>query len=336
MEPRLQKIARLLRHGRYLFVKSQRPIDFQHIPTTFLRGMWTLAQNKAAEARIESGFFRDNLIVVVGIAKAGTKSMVRALRVLQDSFRPLNGAFGPIWRPIMTRGRYFAFHGSADLQLEIAIDVLDGGVVHTHSNPNYRSCYVLERLGCKHIILFRHPLSRLAPIYCACLQGVDDRVDPSLRPRFFVDSIYPIRSDVFDSNRNIDEVMCYLITGGYLEASLQWMASWLEFRDPHKSIVVKHEDVVERFETTLSELSGFFFGARPDSRLLAACRGTYDEEIRKPSFTYPRGWPGTSEAAQAYVSLKNLELYRRVVARFVESNPLGARLLDVYPDIADA
>ena len=98
---------------------------------------WALAQNKAALNKIEEGFFEDNLIVVIGIGKSSTKSIVRSLRVLQVHYRPLNSIV-PIWRPEMTKGRYFDIPGTADLRLEIAIDVLDGGVVHIHSTPNYR------------------------------------------------------------------------------------------------------------------------------------------------------------------------------------------------------
>ncbi len=336
MESKFQKFARLLRHGRHLFSRSAQPLYFHHMPTTILRGLWGVAQNKAAVARIESGFYKDNLIVVVGIAKAGTKSVVRALRTLQDSFRPAAGAFGPISRPMLMKGRYFTSGSTADLQIEIAVDVLDGGVVHTHSAPNYRSLYVFERLNCKYLVLLRHPLSRLAPIYCACLQGLDTITDRSTLPRYFLDAIHPIRSDVFDGNRNTDEVMRYLITEGYLEASLEWMARWLELRDPEKSIVVRHEDVVDRFETVLQECSRFFFGRLPESDLAAACRDTYDEDIRPASYCYPRGWPGTVAASRTYVNAENRALYRKIVTRFIDTSPGGARLLGVYPDIAEA
>lgn len=334
MEPLFQKLLRGLRHGRYLFATGRAPIDFMHIPTSIPRGLWTLAQNKAARSKIETGFFKDNLIVVIGVAKAGTKSMVRALRVLQDTYRPLPGIF-PVWRPDMTKGRYFDLHGAADLQLEIAIDVLDGGVLHTHSTPNYRSLYVLERLGCKYIVLLRHPLSRLAPIYCSCLQDFEENPNPSSLPKFFLENIYPIRSSVFDGNRNTDEVIRYMIEGGLLEATLFWMTMWLDIRDPKQSIVVKYEDIISKFDTVLTDLSVFNFGVAPDPQMLDACRTTYDEDKQPQSYRYPRGWPGSPEAMGAYFSPENRRLYKEIASRFVETNVNGKRLLEVYPDLIE-
>jgi hypothetical protein len=333
-ETRAQKIFRAYRHGKYFFVRNPMPFEFAHVASTIPRGLWSISQYKAAASKIKEGFFRENLVVVVGIAKAGTKSLVRSLRILQDSYRPLHGAI-PIWRPMMQKARYFDAHGTADLQLEIVIDALDGGVLHTHSSPNYRSLMVLGHLECKYVILFRHPLSRMAPVYCSCLQNfaaLDSELDI---PKYFLDAIFPIRSEIFDGNSNPDEVIRYMIEGGYLEATLLWMAMWLEICDPEKSMVIRYEDILEEYDNVLSALSMFAFDANPDEDILRECKVSFDSEKRSTSFIYPRGWPGDKTAANNYISRENRKLYSSVVSRFVESNSIGKKLLEIYPDLIE-
>jgi hypothetical protein len=332
METRLQRFSRAFRHGRHLFASGDRPLYMSHVPARIIESLWMLAQYNTARSRIKSGFFSDNLIAVIGIPKAGTKSLVRGLRILQDAYCPPPGSWVPAFRPEMGQGRYAITH-SADLQMEITIDVLDGGVLHTHSTPNNRSLQVLETLGCKHTLLLRHPLLRTVNIYCIGLQNLVGNPDPSTLPRFVLETVFPILSSVYNSNKNIDEVIHYLIEGGSLEATLVWMATWLHIRDESKSIIVRHEDLVKNPNTTFIELADFLYKARPDKSTLTACRDNYAKDIKQASFIHPRGWPGIPEVALGYISKKNQRLYEDTVSRFIDSGPFGERLLEVYPDI---
>ena len=42
-----------------------------------------------------------------------------------------------------------------------------------------------------------------------------------------------------------------MIEGGFLEATLVWMAIWLEIRDPDRSVIVKYEDLMSNHRSTL-------------------------------------------------------------------------------------
>jgi hypothetical protein len=332
METKIQKIVRAFRHGKNIFSCGDNPLYMSHVPARLFESLWMLAQYNTSRKKIKSGFFADNLIAVIGIPKAGTKSLVRGIRVLQDAYCPPPGSWIPAYRPEIGQGRYVMTHTS-DLQMEITIDALDGGVMHTHSTPNNRTLLVLETLGCKHTLLLRHPLLRTVNIYCIGLQHLVGDPDPATLPRFILEGVFPILSSVYDSNRNIDEVIYYLIKGGSLEATLVWMATWLHIRDESKSIIVRHEDIVKDPDTTFIEIADFLYKAQPNESILSACRNNYAKDIKQASFTHPRGWPGIPEVALNYISAKNQRLYEDTVSRFIDSGPFGERLLEVYPDI---
>lgn len=307
------------------------------MPMTFLSALKYLIQCKAANARINSGFFKDNLVIVIGIPKSSSQNTTRCLRVIQDAYGPKLGNL--TYRPPLSQGRYNRGNNTGELQIEAVADCLDGGVLHCHSTPNGRTLLILDALKSKYIVLLRYPLDHLIGIYCQALPSFQGPRD-SASPDWIYHPIRPISGGVFDGNRNTDEVIAHLINGGFLYAALMWMSTWLSIRKPDQSIVIRYEDLRDDLRPTLQELTRFLFGSNLDDNIWGQAEARYGEDERHPygisPFQYPRGWSGAPDCRRRYISSENYQQYSEVVTRFVENNEGGAALLRIYPDLIDA
>jgi hypothetical protein len=275
-----------------------------------------------AESRIEN----EKFLYIAALPKSASSLVWLFVSALQES----------TGRPNPARQKGEAPNPFLSLQPEVLNLFPDGGTYKSHAPFNVDTARVLKETDCKYIVLLRHPADFVAALYCHMLGHVAQRAPDSEESARWIEGISPLRSDMFRPGVPIDDAIAYLLKEGGLFGALEWMAQWLACRSESRSIVVRYEDVMQRFDDTLERLSLFIRGApAPEdvraylSSAVAAGQTASSETAEK----YPHGWTGRVGAWRSYFSDMNVELFNKTVAEFLSCHPSASSLAAVYPDL---
>jgi hypothetical protein len=196
---------------------------------------------------------------------------------------------------------------------------------------------VLELLGIKYIILFRHPIDQMA---ASCCDALNPKVQKEVNgdDSLVKDHIYPYPGHLFRKSTQLEEGLKLLIREGYLTNVLTWMTDWLHFRNMEKSLIVRYEDFVSRQHEVINDISRFLIMKDADEACLNKCAAVAEKYARKRSSAslsdrYPHGWTGKIGVWKDYFSDENKNLYLSMVNGFLAYYPHAASLLEVYPDL---
>ena len=249
--------------------------------------------------------------------------------------------------------------------LQLTWDVLDrfpeGGTYKSHAPVGGMTEGVLRLLGCKHVVLLRHPADFIPALYChiraeltkkgfrandgrstrALGQLAGSRIDQAVSnqrpPAPWIHAISPVRHSVFAPGVPLDDAIAHFIADGPLLKAMEWMADWLQYRDPDRSIVVTYEELMDHFDTAVDRLSRFIRGVPPTSDVLAylnhVVRAVGEEGRAKPETHYSRGWTGAVGIWSNYLSDDNVRLYNATVEKFLAYYPHASQLSSIYPNL---
>jgi len=249
--------------------------------------------------------------------------------------------------------------------LPLTWDLLDcfpeGGTYKSHAPILVTTASFLQLVGCKHVVLLRHPADFVPALYCHVRKELTEPpvstpaelLPPEVRDKVMhwtggvlgrsaglrsrVETISPIRRSILEAGVPLEEAMAYFINDGALLKSMQWMTDWLQYRDEEASIVVTYEQLMGDFEDTIGRLCSFIRGEPPNDDVMTylkhVTREVAEEGDAKPSSDYPRGWTGSVGVWKQYFSADNARRYNEVVGAFLAHYPHAARLSSVYPDL---
>lgn len=252
-------------------------------------------------------------------------------------------------------------------------DLLDrfsgGGTYKSHTPMSHETDVFLRYLGCKYLILLRHPADFIVALYCHFRGKIfrlkqhninnqlDDELYPEVRDKLmsfygndfnatklnqstsgpWVYSLSPIPWSILSLDNPIEETLAYFITKGPLLKALEWMSDWLLARDEARSMVVTYEDLMENFDSTINHLACFIRGETPSIDIMEYFKSVL-ESVRKKghaksNVVYPYGWTGSVNIWKRYFSAENLLQYNKTVERFLNDYPHADKLLSVYPSL---
>jgi hypothetical protein len=247
--------------------------------------------------------------------------------------------------------------------LPLTWDLLDrfpeGGTYKSHAPIFGPTAGFLRLVGCKYVVLLRHPADFVTALYCHIRAGLAKTKNPpaQLPPEIldklknwkggefspnvdfeaWIHTISPVRRSIFAADVPIDEAMTHIIGDGALLKAMQWMADWLQYRDEAMSIVVTYEELMGDFDRTIERLCVCVRGEPQNDDVMAylkhVTKAVAEEGHAKPRSDYPRGWTGSVGIWRQYFSDSNVRSYNRVVEGFLAHYPHAAQLSSVYPDL---
>jgi len=321
--------VRLVRRSAAL-VGGVRPLpEIAHLVFSPFRAFVDLIANREVARRICCGYYADKLVVVAAMPKSASSVIGSCVAELMSVQGIVNRSYAS----------YMRANADSDLRPEMVKDFANGGVIKYHTRASSKNLKVLELLGVKYIILFRHPLDQIVAVYCHSVHYCQTR-DLTNEGNLLKDHIYPLPIELFRGRMDIHDSLRYMLREGYLIASLGWMVDWLRFRDPKKSAIVKYEDFMLKREKMLDELSLFLVGRpvekRGVSRSIAIADAFASDRARtEDRNVYSRGWTGKIGTWKDYVSDQNRDEYISVVRGFLSYYPDAELLLGIYPDLVD-
>ena len=142
-----------------------------HLPATPWQGLRLAWLNRQARHKVESGFFRDRLILATYVEKSANTLICDCIARLQAELgpdRPSPGSsYGqrrqPAWVP--------AFDDHA-LRPELVLYKPEGGVVNRMFPPSPSNLQILDWLQLKYFVILRHPADQV----CALFTYIPERV----------------------------------------------------------------------------------------------------------------------------------------------------------------
>jgi len=304
------------------FLSSTKPIpELEHLPFGIFAAISEISKNKLVNQRIQNGYYADKLIIVAGIGNSA--STVLGQCVSEITGRPRG------------YGSYMMNNSNFNLRPEMVRDFINGGVYRNHFSAHNDNIKVLETLKAKYIINFRNPIDIIAAKYCVFSTKHYEYIKNNQRLQAYY---YSVPRNIFSEGHKMHDAINYLITEGYLNATMSWIADWLDMRDPDKSIVVNYEEIKLNPASAMNRISNFFMGCEISDTTLENCNKLIQlngEQAKKFAVKYPRGWTGKVGAWKNYFSDDNLRKYRKQVQEYLSFHPKASLILEVYPNILE-
>jgi hypothetical protein len=253
--------------------------------------------------------------------------------------------------------------------MPLTLDLLDnfpvGGVWKSHASAGGSTDLFLRLVGCKYVVLLRHPADFISALYCHAraerrwidISDPTEVLDAGSRQKLLTwvgdesgettrntwrqgpwnHGLSPLRRSMLDPDTPIDACLAHFLADGLLFKALEWMTDWLQYRDEERSIVVTYESLMRDFDATIARLSRFIRGEPPTGDIMGYLkhvnRSVAEEGHGKPSDNYPRGWTGSIDVWKAYLSADNIRAYNDAIEKFLACYPHASRLLSVYPEL---
>jgi len=243
---------------------------------------------------------KNELIIIPAIPKSSSSIFGNVVVDMQEYYCK---------KSVRRYASYMLENNDSDLRPCIAREFKHGGVLKYHMPPSGKNLKVLDDLGLRYIILFRHPADVITSIYCNSL-NLAQRGD-NLRHSI----IHPINHNLI-VNSNIEKAINHLIKDGYLNAVLLWMTNWIKYRDKSKSIVVKYEDIINNQKDTFNKIIQFLYNRNMDDALFRKCAARYTNKKVKTN-NYPKGWTGKIGTWRDYFSESNKSNFTKVYSDFL-------------------
>lgn len=199
------------------------------------------------------------------------------------------------------------------------------GVIKKHYAPTNHNVYVLNKDNIKYIILIRHPLDMMVANYC------------NIRKRFTTKHpIFDLDAKMKSKWNDIELSLSYLIKEGFLKNSLFWMENWICNRNKDNSIIIRYEDLIRKFKSTINLTYSFIHGKEIDKSTLDVCGNIFKltkkeiEEKEDIVGFYPNGWTGRVNIWKDYMSEENIKEYKSIIDEFLK---VGRELNKIYPNL---
>jgi len=304
--------------------------QIRHLPTSIHGAVRQARANRRLDRGLRTRAWAENLVLVAAVPKAASS-------VIGSGIAALLGQEGLV----EARGYadYMLANKTSNLRAELVKQFPQGGVLKFHTRPSAENLAALRLLGLRTVVLMRHPADQLAALHCHMQTFVRAPDVPPLTEDapVWYDHIRPLSKARVYPGAPAEEVLAYLIRDGYLQALLTWMADWLAFRDPARSMVATYEHFVADPAAFYDRLARFLFGGSVQPQTLEKARALADEytrgRARSQAQSYERGYTGKQGVWRDYFSEENRADYCAVARAFVQHHTDAGGLLEVYPDL---
>tara|TARA_R110001583_G_scaffold131271_1_gene282995 strand:- start:7955 stop:8917 length:963 start_codon:yes stop_codon:yes gene_type:complete len=305
--------------------------EMYHLPCSAAKAEKDRRLNIEANIKIKNYFFADNLLLFIGLPKSASSVMSSTVADLMGVKR--------------TYASYMLKNQDPDLRIELVKDFLDGGVLKYHPSANIKNLAVIDKLKLKYVVSTRHPLDQITSLYCHHLKQY--RSVDSNSQKYLDDPIFTMSMDEFAAIKEADKLL-FFVEQGYMSAMLDWISSWLKWRDRKNSMVLRYEDFfsnddwVDEFKSLWGEsrLRGdnnidLKLHAKKYEALRSATEVDCSTNIYLDNSTYEKGWTGKVGTWRDYFDDRTKAAYDNVVERFIKQNPNAKYLIEQYQDLFD-
>jgi len=331
-----------VKKSRYLGKSDSIP-ELEHLNFSLLGALGQSIVNREINEKIQQGYFADRLVFVPALPKSASSVIGECISVIQGNTeseaRRYSSVRAGTGNGMLAHGKYMIPNWDPNLRPEVVIDFPQGGVLKYHMHPNSSNLKVLDLLGTKYVVVCRHPADQLVALYCH-YSGRNDRESWISEGNILYDPVYPLDGSVFELEGRPEEGLRYMIEEGYLAAVLKWASTWLKVRSQERSLVVRYEDFFTDQPETLRGIARFLGISEISSSTIEKCGEVADVSAftRKTDINqekYRKGWSGKIGVWRDYLSKSQVELYRNTITNFLQVDPNGRLLLDLYPDLLD-
>jgi hypothetical protein len=321
-----------------------------HFPMNVKEAVVYVNRTREISKKISEGYFSERLVVVPTLGKSASGVLGKSVAIMHQAY---TGQFTVDQLP-----RYVSGLDDHNIRVDMLLHhtVRDGGVVSLHARPSGENLALLNLLGSKYVVNFRHPADNMVAIACG-KYGANPNYSKDGNWAFTYQG--PVKSSLYGSEVDVKKKIGYLIHTGFLASTLSWIVGWLQFRDQHKSIVNRYEDFVTDRRHALDRIGKFLYGHELNDSVLEQCDNLADnwgkrklvqsqEALNSKSGDkfahisskgknnkYPYGWTGKIGVWRDYYSKENKAAFTSVIDGFLRSHPNSDILLDFYPDLLD-
>src|SRR3990167_9119310 len=285
-----------------LRAKLSVPAQMNHIPITFLEGLYFVLKSRKACQKLKENFYAEKLIFLAAIPKSASSNIgARIARIsgLKRSY-----------------ASYMLENQTSNLNPELMMDFLNGGVLKYHFQPSSENLMIMHLLGSRYFVLLRHP----ADVLCAAFAHLQKELKYPDRTNDCVhilksDALWPTALFLIDLNKfkagtSLEEGLKYLIIEGFLYANLTFMVEWLRVRSKERSMAITYEKFMLQLDLDQSH------------------------DLDHVSLNeYPYGYPGKVGAWKTFFSEEIKVLYNKTIDSFLNYYPKAELLLQVYPQL---
>ena len=281
------------------------------LPHTLREALPFVGLSRVISKRMREGYYKDKLVVLITQEKSSStlhEVVIRKMLRYSGNVKvimplPRNLICGPV---TMTGGA--TFHPGMLYYFP------NGGVLRGVFSPTGQNNLILNEVGCRKIVLARHPADRIVAQYC-------------MRFNEYVD---------FDMEQGIDEVIA-----GSLPSNLDWLCGWVKRAKNREMLIVRYEDMMIDKTDHFTKIHDFLYPAPMGDELASEIKASYSRSgeggsLRSGDLTtrvYPKGYSGKVGIWRDYLTEVNVESYNTIVKRYLDANSDAARTLEIYPDL---
>ena len=304
--------------------------QIRHLPTSLIYAVYDTVQTKRLNKRLKERYFADKLILVAALPKSASS-------LIGNCVAEIMGQGDGIKR--RRYAKYMVANQTSNLRAEMVKDFPNGGVLKYHTKPSGENLIVLELLGIRTIILFRHPADHLTAYCCNTQIELMENAFPAMTETGNVlpNHIYPVEKTSINLDLDIESQIDYLINSGYLFNVLVFMVDWLRFRRKDKSLVVTYETFMEAPDLLFKQIAEFLIHEELNRKTMDAIHDMTQRKSKNKEKMYPyaykNGYTGKIGTWKDYFSKRHVKDYQKVLNSFLASYPGGDKLIDIYPDI---
>ncbi|OGT32190.1 MAG: hypothetical protein A3E87_05220 [Gammaproteobacteria bacterium RIFCSPHIGHO2_12_FULL_35_23] len=308
-----------------LRAKLSVPAQMNHIPITFLEGLYFVLKSRKACQKLKENFYAEKLIFLAAIPKSASSNIgARIARIsgLKRSY-----------------ASYMLENQTSNLNPELMMDFLNGGVLKYHFQPSSENLMIMHLLGSRYFVLLRHP----ADVLCAAFAHLQKELKYPDRTNDCVhilksDALWPTALFLIDLNKfkagtSLEEGLKYLIIEGFLYANLTFMVEWLRVRSKERSMAITYENYMLQRESFYKKIAEFL-NIPFDEKLMLQLDLDQSHDLDHVSLNeYPYGYPGKVGAWKTFFSEEIKVLYNKTIDSFLNYYPKAELLLQVYPQL---
>ena len=281
--------------------------------------------------RLHEGYYRDRLVILSTQEKsASTLHEVVILSML----RYTGGQSTIIPLPRSMIGGPLAMAGQAAFHFGLLLYFPNGGVCRGEFHADPHTIWMLGRhLGCRTVVLTRHPADRMVALYCMRREGLIKRMSYRGFERIDQESVF---SNLFSGTS-----ISLPANIGTLRRNLEWLESWVQPEAKEQSFLTRYEDMMDDAMAHFVRIHDFIYSSEMTGPLLKEIANALQQSGKEGNLqpgssegrVYPMGYSGKVGVWRDYLTPSNVETYNEVAKRFLEYSPYSDALLEIYPDL---
>ena len=281
-----------------------------------------MALTRLVNRRLRSNYYQDRLILLATQEKSSsTLHEVAINEMLWHS----GGVQVLVPTPRQQMAGPVQMGGGATFHFSMLLFFPNGGTcrgVFEPRHPNYR---LAEEIGCRWVVLTRHPADRVVAQYCMRSKELTAASEGN--------NLTPFQA-VFR-----DVGLPHSVRS--LRDNLRWLAGWAAKGRDDRVLVVRYEDMVADPEAHFSNIHDDLFDAPMSKELVSAVQRHLGNSGEAGSLqsgdsstrVYEKGYSGKEGVWRNYLTPEDMADYNETVQRFLDYDENAAALKALYPDL---